>query len=233
MFFGWQVSVGGAASCCDTGTVQETSGVRAPRQARSQRTLERVLEAGAEVFAAGGYDGFTIAEVCRLASSSTGAVYTRFENKDALVRAVHDHIMADMVRVVAALYAPSPAWEALTTPQLIEHAVRLLADHFRERSDMVRAVVLRAAVDSVMRASGAAAIRRMADAFTARLLDRAADYPHADPEAAVRGVFGMVFEAISWDVAFGAEFREAGALGAPPDERMPAVARMVLLTAAE
>jgi len=213
--------------------MQESSGVRPPRQARSQRTLERVLDAGAAVFAAGGYDGLTIAEVCRRASSSTGAVYTRFENKDALVRAIHDHVMAEMVEAVTAMYSPGPAWDALATPALIERAVHLLADHIRTRAEIVRAIVLRAAVDPVMRASGARAIRRMADAFTTRLLDRAVDYPHADPDSAVRSVFGMVFEAISWDIAFGGEFREAGALGPPPDERMPAVARMVLLTPSE
>jgi AcrR family transcriptional regulator len=214
----------------DTEDMLETPGLRPPRQERSRRTLERILDAGAEVFAAQGYDGLTIAEVCRVAGTSAGAVYTRFEGKDALVRAVHDHAMADMRSQVTAMYAPGPVWDSLSTPMLIERAVRLLGAHFRERSAIVRAIVLRAAVDPVMRASGARAVREMADAFAVRLLERSGDIPHPDPEAAVRGVFGMAFEAISWDVAFGAEFREAGALGAPPDERLPAVCRLVLLT---
>jgi AcrR family transcriptional regulator len=208
----------------------ETPGLRPPRQERSRRTLERILEAGAEVFAARGFEGLTIAEVCLAAETSAGAVYTRFEGKDALVRAVHDHTMAAMIADVAALYADGPGWRELATPALIEQAVRLLVSHMRERAAIVRAIVLRAAADPVMRASGARAIAEMADAFTARVLDRAADLPHPDPESTVRGVFGMAFEAISWDVAFGGEFREAGALGAPPDERLPAVCRLVLLT---
>lgn len=220
-----------AARPCDTGGMLETPGLRPPRQERSQRTMERVLEAGAHVFAERGYDGLTIAEVCRVAGASAGAVYTRFENKDALVRAVHDHAMADMLAAVTALYAPGPDWDARETPDFVEHAVRLLSSHFRERAGIVRAIVLRAAVDPVMRAAGARAIGRMADAFVTRVMDRAADYPHPDPESAVRDVFGMAFEAISWDVAFGAEFRAAGALGSRPDERLPAVCRLVLLTA--
>jgi AcrR family transcriptional regulator len=216
---------------CDTGGMLETPGLRLPRQKRSQRTLERLLESGAEVFAERGYDGLTIAEVCRRAEASAGAFYTRFEGKDALVRAVHDHEMSAMGDDVSAMYAVGPAWDHLDTAALIDRAVRLLAKHFRTRAGLIRAIVLRAATDPVMRASGALAITRMADAFTACLLARASEYPHPDPESAVRGVFGMAFEMISWDVAFGAEFRATGAFGPRPDERLPAVCRMVLLTA--
>lgn len=208
----------------------ETPGLRPPRQERSRRTLERILAAGTEVFAARGFEGLTIAEVCRVAQTSAGAVYTRFEGKDALVRAVHDHAMAAMLTEVDALYADGPGWRELATPEFIERAVRLLVSHMRERAAIVRAIVLRAAADPVMRASGAAAIGKMADAFTARVLNRSADLPHPDPETAVRAAFGMAFEAISWDVAFGGEFREVGALGPPPDERLPVVCRLVLLT---
>ncbi|MEV4686418.1 TetR/AcrR family transcriptional regulator [Microbacterium sp. LWH3-1.2] len=207
-----------------------TPGVRPPLQARSQRTLERILDAGAEVFAERGYDGLTITEVCRVAGISAGTLYTRFDSKDALVRAVHDHVMADMLAAVVAMYREGAEWDELPTPQFVERAVRLLADHFRAHDAIVRAIVLRAAVDPVMRESGARSVTRMADAFTARLLERAADYSHPDPELAVRTAFGMAFEAISWDVAFGAEFRAGGALGSPPDERLPSVCRMVLLT---
>jgi AcrR family transcriptional regulator len=207
-----------------------TPGLRPPLQERSRRTLERILEAGTDVFARRGYDGLTIAEVCREAGASAGAVYSRFESKDALVRAVHDHAMSGMLQEVERIYAPGEHWDTLSTSALVEHAVRSLAAHFRAHAPIVRSIVLRAAVDPLMRTSGAQSTRRMADAFTERLLVRAADFPHPDPEEAVRAAFGMAFEAISWDVAFGAEFRSAGALGPAPDERLAAVCRMVLLT---
>ncbi|WP_396656075.1 TetR/AcrR family transcriptional regulator [Microbacterium sp.] len=208
----------------------DTPGLRPPHQQRSQRTLERILEATAAVFAERGYEGLTIAEVCRVAETSAGAVYTRFEGKEALVRAVHERAMASMMAAAAEMYADGPHWRSLATPAFIERAVRLLVSHVRERAAIVRAIVLRSAADPVMRASGARSIAEMADAFTVRVLDRSADLPHPDAESAVRAAFGMAFEAISWDVAFGAEFREAGALGPPPDERLPAVCRLVLLT---
>ncbi|GGH33636.1 TetR/AcrR family transcriptional regulator [Microbacterium album] len=206
-------------------------GLRPPRQARSHLTLQRILDAGRAVFAENGYDGFTIAEVCRRSGVSAGAVYTRFRDKDALVLAVHDHAMAGLLDEVRAMFAPAREWDELPTAVLVERAVQLLFAHFRRHAPIVRAAILRAAVDPTLRASGARAVEAMSDAFTARLLDRAADFPHPDRAAAVRSAFAMSFEAVSWDVAFGAEFRATGALGPDDlDERVPALCRMLLLT---
>ena len=210
---------------------ERTPGMRAPQQARSQRTLERVLSAGAEVFAERSYEGLTVAEVCRRAGVSAGTLYTRFEGKDALIRAIHDHVMVQLSAEIAELYAPSEEWDRLPTLEFTERAVRLLVEHFRTHDRIIRAVVLRAAVDESLREVGASSVRAMADAFTSRTLDRANDFVHDDPEATVRSVFAMIFEAISWDVTFGSEFRAAGALG-PDDlnDRLVSVARMMLLT---
>ena len=46
----------------------------------------------------------------------------------------------------------------------------------------------------------------------------------------MRSAFAMAFEAISWDVAFGSEFRAGGALGEELEVRLPALGRMLLLT---
>lgn len=206
-----------------------TPGVRPPLQERSRNTLERILESGAVVLSEHGYEGVTIARVCEHAATSPGAVYTRFENKDALLRAIHDHALERLSGVVEALYSPSPEWDALSTPELIEMAVNVLIRHFRDEGPLVRAIVLRAAADPLMRTSGATYVKRMADAFVQRVLSREGDYTVAHPAGAVRDVFSMVFEAISWDVTFGADFRAAGALGDPPDRRLPALCRGILM----
>lgn len=205
-------------------------GLRPPLQARSRRTLDRILQAGAVVFAERGYEGFSIAEVCRRAGVSAGALYTRFEGKEALVRAVHDQVLHELSAEVQGLYATDADWEPLPTPDLIDRAVRVLVAHFRTHAAIVRAIVLRAAVDPVMRAGGAVAVAQMADAFTARLLTRAADIAHVDVEAAIRSTFAMAFEATSWDVAFGSEFRATGALGPALDDRLVTVSRVMLLS---
>ncbi len=60
---------------------------RAPKQARSRRTLERLLEATVALIEEEGLAGATIPEVAARAGVSTGTIYRRFADKDALVRA--------------------------------------------------------------------------------------------------------------------------------------------------
>src|SRR3954447_4925785 len=68
-------------------------GVRPPQQRRSRESLERVLTAGERVLADNGYEGFTIGEVSRRAKVSVGSVYGRFDNKEALIHAIHARMM--------------------------------------------------------------------------------------------------------------------------------------------
>jgi AcrR family transcriptional regulator len=63
------------------------SGSRAPQQARSRRTLERLLAATVSVMEEEGLAGATIPEVAARAGVSTGSIYRRFVDKEALIRA--------------------------------------------------------------------------------------------------------------------------------------------------
>src|SRR3974390_281956 len=57
------------------------------REVRSDRR-RHILEAAAVCFARDGFHRTTIADVCEEARVSTGAVYTYFANKEAIVRAL-------------------------------------------------------------------------------------------------------------------------------------------------
>lgn len=69
----------------DPGTLD---GVTPARQARSRIAQERLLEAAEEVFANKGYHGAHITEIASAAGYSTGTLYLRFRDKDALFRAL-------------------------------------------------------------------------------------------------------------------------------------------------
>ena len=60
---------------------------RAPLQARSRRTMEDLLRATLAVIEERGLSGVTIPAVASAAGVSTGSVYRRFENKEAMIRA--------------------------------------------------------------------------------------------------------------------------------------------------
>jgi AcrR family transcriptional regulator len=212
-------------------SIPSTEGLRAPLQDRSRRTLEHILSAGAAVFAERGYEGLSIAEVCRRAGVSTGALYTRFDGKDALVRAIHDHVLHDLTEEFADAFAPAADWDDLPPALFVERAVRLVIEHLRTHAPIVRAIVLRSAVDSAMRSSGAQYVRRMSDAFTQRLASRASELGTSDSDAAIRSTFAFAFESTSWDVAFGSDFRATGALGPDDsDDRLITLCRFMLLT---
>ncbi|MCD2195843.1 TetR/AcrR family transcriptional regulator [Actinomycetospora endophytica] len=69
-------------------------GVRAPQQARSRETMAKLLVATEDLLAEVGADAITMNAVAARAEVSVGAVYRRFENKDLLLRAVKDRLVA-------------------------------------------------------------------------------------------------------------------------------------------
>lgn len=70
---------------------------KAPRQRRSRRTVDRIVEAAARVFDDAGYLGATTNEIAAEAGVSIGSLYQYFPNKDALlVEIAHRHVSASV-----------------------------------------------------------------------------------------------------------------------------------------
>jgi AcrR family transcriptional regulator len=61
---------------------------KAPRQERSRRTVERILDAAARIFHEQGYAGATTNDIADEADVSVGSLYQYFPNKDALLVAL-------------------------------------------------------------------------------------------------------------------------------------------------
>lgn len=77
----------------------------APRQARSQAKLDRLLLAGRELFAERGFDGTRIGDVVERAGTSVGVFYSRFADKDAFFAAVREHFLDEVAATTAELNA--------------------------------------------------------------------------------------------------------------------------------
>ena len=181
--------------------------IRPPRQERSRRAWNRILDAGVALLEEAGYDGFTIAAVCERARVPPRAVYDRAPSKDALFLAVYEHGMA-RIRADHEAFADPARWRGLDAPALVEAVVREVAAMFGRHQALLRAVVLISGVHPEVYRRGSAYSREFGDLFTARLRPVAAQvaHPGTDVDTVLRTCFTTVFSALVIRVAYGPGF---------------------------
>jgi AcrR family transcriptional regulator len=73
-------------------------------QRRAEVTHSRILEAAAAGFAENGYDGTSVAEICRRAEVSKGAFYHHFASKQDLFMELLERWLAELDEGLAALH---------------------------------------------------------------------------------------------------------------------------------
>jgi AcrR family transcriptional regulator len=96
-----------------------------PLRADAARNRERILLAAAQVFAQRGLDA-TLDDVATCAGVGVGTVYRRFSNKEALVDALFEKAVGDVVRLAEDAAAMEDSWTGLVW--FIEHATRMQAE---------------------------------------------------------------------------------------------------------
>jgi AcrR family transcriptional regulator len=181
--------------------------IRPPRQERSRRTWDRILDAGVALLEEAGYEGFTIAAVCERARVPPRAVYDRAPSKDALFLAVYEHGMA-RIRADRQVFGDPARWQGLDAAALIEAAVRELAAAFGRHQALLRSVVLISGVHPEVYRRGSRYSREMGDVFTALLRPIAGQitHPGTDVDTVLRTCFSTVFSALVIRVAYGPGF---------------------------
>jgi AcrR family transcriptional regulator len=184
--------------------------VRAPQQRRARQTLERVLDEGAKLLSQEGYDGFSITDVCRRASVSPGALYDRVEGKSALFQAIHRRELERMTGEFLMILADDCPWGDVDSETLVRNVVRAVGRHYEQERGLLRAFILRAAADPRTRDEGATYAARLETAVITLLLTRQREYPHPEPDAAVRTVYRIVVDTLGWRTGFGADFHLTG-----------------------
>jgi AcrR family transcriptional regulator len=108
-----------------------------PVQARSQRTVDVVLEAAARVFARRGYAGATTNHIAERAGVSIGSLYEYFPSKDAiLVALLEAHIRDGEAVLVRA--ASEIAGKNLGLVATVRHLVRAMVELHGHDRDLHR-----------------------------------------------------------------------------------------------
>jgi len=159
-------------------------GVHAPLQARSRRTLERIVRAALRLFGRDGVAGTTVHAIVEEAGSSVGSFYARFDGKEELVRFLEARVWDEaLLRWREGM--ERGRWEEGSLDRVVDGVVRLLLR--TERTDAEQRRVLARDTPS---ATGAARFRTTVRGDVRRLLlARRTEITHPDPPAAVDLLF--------------------------------------------
>lgn len=171
--------------------------VARPKQARSEQTLSRILDAAEALIEEKGVSDVSIPEIVRRAGSSVGGFYARFRDKRELLRALEERFF-DQLRVrVDALTQPE-RWHDAPIDALVRACVQELVNTFREKQTLIAAFVLRAAQDPEFVDEGLRFRRQVSEQIRALVLTHRDQLGHPDPELAielaVQLAFGMMHQ---------------------------------------
>jgi AcrR family transcriptional regulator len=166
------------------------SAVRAPQQARSRASWDRVLAVGRDLLESGGYEALTISEVCRRAGVTAPSIYARVDGRTGLFRAVYEDGMRDIAATEDELFAGAD--------RTVASAVRAVATVFERHDPLLRAVIRQAVEDPWLLERGAVASRRL-QARVVTIL------PTGDVDAAASAA-RAIYEACAFRTIYGSRF---------------------------
>ena len=182
--------------------MSEDPWVRAPRQARSQATLERFVDATDELLATRRFEDITVADIVARAERTVGSFYARFDDKYAVLHVLVDRLEERVADVVRAFCDPV-RWEGRSTAEFVEESVQLNVAAYRRSTSLFRASLTAAASDERFRERRARTLQQCAELQKQFLLGRAHELGCADPARASDQVFELVTATLDHELLFG------------------------------
>ena len=168
-------------------------GAASPQQARSRRTLERLLVSAEELLGEVGHAGFTVPELSRRAGISVGTVYKRFATKEDLLRAVMQRVEQEEVTLLERWKEED--WASLDSQLLVERVVRDLSRTWREHAPAMRGAMVRRLQtpdDDPFLAQGLTLVSRESERFRRVMLTHGDELIHRDADQAIDFAFRLI-----------------------------------------
>jgi AcrR family transcriptional regulator len=166
------------------------SSVASPKQARSEETLSRLLDAAESLIVEKSISDVSIPEIVRRAGSSVGGFYARFRDKNELLRALEERFFNDVLERVNEIAEPE-RWRGVPVAEIVRPCVFEFVQMFREREALITAFLFRAAQDPDFIAEGLRFRQSVSEHISSLLLDRREEFDHPDPEVAIEIVVQM------------------------------------------
>jgi AcrR family transcriptional regulator len=127
-------------------TAPMENSIRPTRQSRSRNTRDRLLQAGRQLIEEHGYDDIAIQDIAARSGCSIGAFYHHFATKEAFYVALVQRSVQE-VRNALGTTLTGERLDTCPTAAIVHAAVRFVAQAFRERQGLVRAVLKKAMDD--------------------------------------------------------------------------------------
>jgi AcrR family transcriptional regulator len=122
--------------------VKPDQSIRKPRQDRSRRTLEAVLDAVEVLIAERGVEVLKLGDIAARAGYTTGAIYARFRDKEALLEQLYDRFVRRAIEAMDQGYI-SLAAEGVNLTEALTLWVRTLIAHQRQNWSLHNAFLTR------------------------------------------------------------------------------------------
>jgi AcrR family transcriptional regulator len=184
------------------------SSVSSPKQARSEETLSRLLDAAESLIVEKSISDVSIPEIVRRADSSVGGFYARFRDKNELLRALEERFFNDVLERVNKIAEPE-RWRGVPVAEIVRPCVFEFVQMFREREALITAFLFRAAQDPEFIAEGLRFRRSVSEHISSLLLDRRDELGHPDPDVAIEIVVQMAIGLLQ-QMALSGDFRVDG-----------------------
>jgi AcrR family transcriptional regulator len=162
--------------------------IRPPQQARTRRTLTKLLDAAESLAGERGFDEAGIVEIAERAGSSVGGFYRRFRDKQGLLHALHERFCEEARATADAALDPE-RWSGASAAEILPEFVDFLVRIFREREGLFRAFLMRGASDQEVRQRTERLFAYIADKLAALLAERSEEIGHPEPPLAA--AFGL------------------------------------------
>ena len=162
--------------------------IRPPQQARTRKSLSRLLDAAESLVAEQGFDETSIAEIARRAQSSVGGFYRRFRDKEGLLHALHERFCEEAEATADDALNPV-RWQGASASQIIEAFIAFIVDIYREKRGLLLVFFVRAALDETVRERTEGFIAYLTEGVAALLGERRIELGHPDPATAAS--FGL------------------------------------------
>jgi AcrR family transcriptional regulator len=153
-------------------------------QERSQRTLQRLLDAAEDEICDKGYADASVVEIARRAGCSVGTVYRRFRDKTALLNAL-DERWGDAFRTTMEDAVAPERWEGAPILEILAGYIEFSLNQSQEHAALHRAALIMASRDASFAERQMKLAAELHTRLCALLLARRSEIGHPDPTLAI------------------------------------------------